>query len=82
MPANLEPAWIREPEARMLGALHQQARRTADRLGAPVLLAYAFDLAGAEPLAMLRRAGISGAFRFFWEKPRERFALAGALSGL
>ncbi len=67
-------------------ALNQCCRRAVERANAqsrPVLAAWSVEMgAGAgDPLGVGARLAQPGAFRFFWEHPRSRFALsAGGVS--
>jgi len=55
-----------------------RARQRASELGRPVLLSVSVAAhAGGEPLALLQSALANDGYAFLWQRPADRFALAG-----
>ncbi|MDH4224990.1 MAG: isochorismate synthase [Deltaproteobacteria bacterium] len=59
-----------------LDALCQEAVNKAARTGQPVLVCHALPWAGGDPLAVLEASSGPEPFRFYWERPKDGFALA------
>jgi len=82
LPGGPVPPGLRARRAALAGlaGLAERAVARAEAAGRPVLVSTAWEAPGLDPLAVAE-ALPGGGFRFVWERPKDRFALAagGAL---
>jgi len=76
MPDSPAPTTLSETEHTTLAGLCDRAHARARETGAPVLACFAFTVAQPDVLRVSAAMGNGGGFRFYWERPKDDFALA------